>query len=83
MFHNGSNFREKNPDVITLPQQFKNNGYYTMTIGKVFHGGENDTPSWSEVLKAKTLGEPYPVKAVNGYPTAGESQGHGGKNCGS
>lgn len=67
VFHNNTHFREKVPDVITLPQHFKNHGYYTMTIGKIFHGGLEDSPSWSETLRAKTLGEPYPEKAVNGY----------------
>ena len=67
VFHNNTHFREKNPEVITLPQHFKNNGYYTMTIGKIFHGGLEDKPSWSENLRAKTLGQPYPEKAVNGY----------------
>ena len=32
---NEAHFRTKNPDVITLPQYFKNNGYVTMTIGKI------------------------------------------------
>lgn len=67
VFHNKTHFREKNPDVITLPQHFKNNGYYTMTIGKIFHGGLDDDPSWSEKLRSTTLGQPYPVNPVNGY----------------
>jgi len=67
VFHNKTHFREKNPDVITLPQHFKNNGYHTMTIGKIFHGGLDDDPSWSEKLRPTTLGQPYPVKPVNGY----------------
>lgn len=67
VFHNKTHFREKNPDVITLPQHFKNNGYYTMTIGKVFHGGVDDNSTWSERLRPTTLGQPYPVKPVNGY----------------
>lgn len=62
---NAGDFRKKNPNVVTLPQQFKNQGYYTMTTGKVFHG--SDAPSWSEMLKAKTLGEPYAIKSVGGY----------------
>ena len=67
VFHNGTDFREKNPDVVTLPQHFKNNGHKTMTIGKIFHGGFKDKPSWTEELKAQTLDEPYPIKALGGY----------------
>lgn len=46
-----SHFRETLPDLITLPQHFKNNGYYTRSIGKIFHGSGapmKDPPSWTE-----------------------------------
>jgi uncharacterized sulfatase len=38
-------------DRITLPGLFRQNGYYTMGLGKVFHGPkeENDTLAWDEV----------------------------------
>ena len=45
----GTHFREKMPDVVTLPQQFKKNGYWTESIGKVFHHRDDrswDLPSW-------------------------------------
>lgn len=32
-------FRDKHPDAVTLAQMFKNNGYYTCRIGKIFHQG--------------------------------------------
>ncbi|AWG23256.1 iduronate-2-sulfatase [Flavobacterium faecale] len=48
VFHNYIKFREANPDVITLPQQFKNNGYETVYFGKIFHHGDlDDQLSWS------------------------------------
>ena len=28
--------RDKRPDILTLPQYFKNNGYTTAGIGKIF-----------------------------------------------
>ncbi|MDZ4849611.1 MAG: sulfatase [Pirellulaceae bacterium] len=38
VFNNGTHFRTKAPDVITLPEQFKNHGYHTQAYGKLFHG---------------------------------------------
>jgi len=67
VFHNDTHFREKNPDVVTLPRHFKNNGYVTMTIGKIFHGGKEDPASWTETLKPTTLDKPYLPKPAGGY----------------
>ncbi|WP_303317282.1 sulfatase [Flavivirga abyssicola] len=48
VFHNYIKFREVNPDVVTLPQYFKNNGYETVYAGKIFHHGDlDDEKSWS------------------------------------
>ena len=44
-------FRQSKPNVVTLPQYFKQNGYYTHSIGKIFHGtgkASSDPPSWSD-----------------------------------
>lgn len=52
-----THFRKKVPDVVTLPQLFKNHGYHTQAIGKIYHpafsgfgiGSDlNDPVSWSE-----------------------------------
>lgn len=43
--------RTGNPDITTLPQLFKNNGYTTLSFGKIFHtgnGNHEDNISWSE-----------------------------------
>ncbi len=43
-------FREKTPDVITLPQYFKEHGYRTERMGKIYHtghGNRDDSLSWS------------------------------------
>jgi len=54
---NGSHFRAKAPDVVTLPQQFRRHGYATQAFGKIYHGAFetayvgrkcDDPPSWSE-----------------------------------
>jgi len=42
-----THFRAHLPDVVTLPQYFKQNGYHTQSIGKVYHGGLDDPLSWS------------------------------------
>ncbi|MCF7817606.1 MAG: sulfatase [Kiritimatiellales bacterium] len=34
----GPHFRQFVPDVVTLPQHFKNHGYRTQALGKIFHG---------------------------------------------
>ncbi|MCD6596525.1 MAG: sulfatase, partial [Bacteroidales bacterium] len=36
------------PDAISLPEHFKNNGYYTLSLGKVFHHIDDMAESWSE-----------------------------------
>lgn len=48
VFHNYIKFREANPDVVTLPQIFRKNGYETVYTGKIFHHGDLDeVKSWS------------------------------------
>ena len=42
-----THFRTTIPDVITLPQWFKQHGYHTQSFGKVYHGKLDDPPSWS------------------------------------
>ena len=45
-----THFREHHPDIVTLPQYFKQHGYYTRSFGKVLHGQgppSTDPPSWS------------------------------------
>lgn len=40
-------FRTFLPDVVTLPQHFKNNGYHAQSFGKIYHGSLDDPMSWS------------------------------------
>ncbi|MEW6302446.1 MAG: sulfatase [Verrucomicrobiota bacterium] len=42
-----THFRKALPDVVTLPQHFKQNGYFVQGMGKLFHGGLDDPRSWS------------------------------------
>jgi iduronate 2-sulfatase len=44
-----THFRKNTPDVVTLPQHFKANGYHCEAIGKIYHDPAKfrDPPSWS------------------------------------
>lgn len=52
--------RNVNPDVVTLPQLFKQNGYETAAVGKIFDPrnvqsrAKDDPVSWSIAYKAPT-----------------------------
>ena len=49
----GPLFRKNNPHWVTLPQHFKNSGWHSQSLGKIFHGAFkvrktwNDPKSWS------------------------------------
>jgi arylsulfatase A-like enzyme len=67
-----TNFRTKVPNVVTLPQHFKNNGYRAETVGKIYHTGHgnyDDTLSWS-IPK-------WPVASVD-YIDSGDTVGVNG-----
>jgi arylsulfatase A-like enzyme len=42
-----THFRTALPDAVTVAQYFKNHGYHSQGMGKIFHGGYDDAPSWS------------------------------------
>ncbi len=42
VYSNELRFREAMPDIISQPQLFRQNGYHTAGIGKVFHMGEDE-----------------------------------------
>lgn len=52
-----THFRAAEPNVVTLPQHFKNNGYFVWGMGKIYHPGYDDPQSWSvpwQTPKAET-----------------------------
>ena len=54
-----THFRDHIPDAVTLPQHFKANSYVSRGVGKIYHPGYNDEPSWSapwEGAKARNFG---------------------------
>lgn len=48
VLNNNDYFRKIDPSTVTLPQYFRQNGYVTLRIGKIFHGGIDDPDSWTE-----------------------------------
>lgn len=42
-----THFRVALPNVKTVGQFFKEQGYYSQGMGKIFHGGFDDEPTWS------------------------------------
>ena len=52
---NHVHFRSKRPNVVTLPQHFKNNGYHAQSIGKIYHGV---FPKGSSKTSWDTMGDP-------------------------
>ena len=45
---NNRYFRDEFPDLLTIPQLFRQHGYVTARSGKIFHGVIDDAPSWDE-----------------------------------
>lgn len=37
------------PGVVSLPMHFKNNGYTTISLGKVYHHGKDGQGSWNKI----------------------------------
>ena len=42
-----THFRKALPEVVTLGQHFKQNGYFVQGMGKIYHGNLDDAPTWS------------------------------------
>ena len=48
----GAHFRRTIPNVVTLPQHFKNNGYFAQSFGKIYHG------SWEKSYDGNSYQDP-------------------------
>ncbi|MCE9608532.1 MAG: sulfatase [Planctomycetia bacterium] len=72
LWNNKTHFRELKPEVVTLPEAFKNAGYATRNVGKIFHNAHTavhgDRQSWSspEFLYYAKHGDDKPK--VDGEP---------------
>jgi len=52
---------DKWPNIVSLPHHFKNNGYQTISIGKIYHHKDDDPVAWSK--------EPFRAMQGSGYIT--------------
>jgi arylsulfatase A-like enzyme len=61
VFDNSTQFRKRVPDIVTLPQQFKEHGYDTEAFGKLFHG------AFEKAYVGRSLDDPRSWSNPNWY----------------
>lgn len=60
LYNNGQWWKAVYPDEVTMPQYFKNHGYYTAGAGKIFHHtpGNNPPVNWHD-FKEQVFDDPW------------------------
>ena len=85
MLGNRGNLRENLPDVVTLSQMFRNNGYHVGRVSKIYHMGipteiipgtaiHDDPPAWDETVNIKALEQHAPGVRTEWSPKDTSSQ---------
>ena len=77
IFEIGRPLRATMPDITTLPQHFKNHGYHTRSLGKIYHVGIDDDASWSIPAwhSQKPRFSPATVEAVSKFIADAKANG--------
>ncbi|MGZ0708901.1 sulfatase [Coraliomargarita sp. W4R53] len=82
---NGGKIRREIPDVVTMSQAFKNQGYYAGRVSKIYHmnipdeiiagtAHSDDSDSWDEAFNITALEQNAPGKLTNWSPKDKDSQ---------
>jgi arylsulfatase A-like enzyme len=85
MLGNGGNLRKNLPNVVTLSQLFRNNGYHAGRVSKIYHMGipfeiiagtadHDDAPSWDETVNIKAPEQNAPGERTEWSPKDKSSQ---------
>ncbi len=81
-----THFRQRKPNIITLPQFFKNSGYHTQCVGKIFHNWrqdqyKGDAISWSVPATLHYNSHSNDQPQVAGKLPPNLASGKGGTEC--
>jgi uncharacterized sulfatase len=78
IYDNATPIRKVFPDIVTLPQLFKNNGYFSARVGKIYHygvpgqigtSGLDDAPSWNQFINPRGRDREDEADVINFTPS--------------
>jgi iduronate 2-sulfatase len=80
IYDNSIPIRQRFPDIVTLPQMFKNQGYFSARVGKLYHygvpgqigtSGLDDAPSWNQFVNPRGRDRDDEADVINFTPDRG------------